>query len=50
MSIIDVWAQIMTPRMAREPWMETVLRARFLNYKTALTWAGIACFMRGFNF
>ena len=26
MSIIDVWAQIMTPRMASEPWMETVLR------------------------
>lgn len=26
MAVIDVWAQIMTPRMAREPWMETVLR------------------------
>ena len=26
MAIIDVWAQIMTPRMASEPWMETVLR------------------------
>ena len=26
MAVIDVWAQIMTPRMASEPWMETVLR------------------------
>ena len=26
MTIIDVWAQITTPRMIEEPWMESLLR------------------------
>ncbi len=26
MRIVDVWSQITTPRMAREPWMSTLQR------------------------